>query len=237
MKNIKYKNNPNTSVLTFFVLFFLLGSSQGVSAQGDPLVIENDKVKVNTNLNVNGKLEAITLETKTITGNPDFTGNPNFSGVTTFRKTVKAEQIQLGNWIVKEENGQLVFTNGPQIMLLTPLAIGDKYGGGIVVHLNGDGHGLIAALEDQGKANWDQGMAMCNNYRGGGYNNWRLPNKRELGLMYRNLYKANMGEFSAEIYWTSEPFGILSWQQNFADGFQISNAKDNQFRVRAVRSF
>ncbi len=192
------------------LLILLISNSQDLAAQKDPLVVDKDKVEMNANLVVDGSIQGGEL---------------------------KVQSLQVGNWKLKEENGQLVFTNGTQILLIKPLAIGDEYAGGIVFQLTGDGHGLIAAMMDQGKTNWDEGMALCKNYRGGSYNNWRMPNKGELNLMHKNLFKANLGGFTPEIYWSSELFGILPWQQNFSNGVQIGNAKDNQFRVRPVRSF
>jgi hypothetical protein len=53
-----------------------------------------------------------------------------------------------------------------------------------------------------------------------------------------------LGNFNSSNYWSSTEYegysweGGFAWNQNFSDGTHINgNDKDNQFNVRAVRSF
>lgn len=76
-------------------------------------------------------------------------------------------------------------------------------------------------------------------YRGGGKNDWFLPSKEELNLMYKNLFKHGVGDFAVDYYWSSS-MGITdhAWGQDFNDGFQYDGGvKGDADRVRAVRAF
>jgi len=82
----------------------------------------------------------------------------------------------------------------------------------------------------------------------GGYNDWFLPSKNELDLMYINLKLIrDVGKFSDEWYWSSTESGIGggAWAQLFKDGQQNGDAswghlpgnKTNTYSVRAYRQF
>jgi len=100
-------------------------------------------------------------------------------------------------------------------------------------------------LSETGKA-----AQVCNNLNYNGYNDWFLPSKNELDLMYQNLKKNNLGGFSNDYldcgYWSSSQADSGNvWLQYFDDGTQNSEGtwsslfsnKDYSIRVRAVRSF
>jgi hypothetical protein len=76
---------------------------------------------------------------------------------------------------------------------------------------------------------------------GDGYDDWFLPSKDELDLMYRNLKQKGLGEFSNSIYWSSSQFNHdISWTQDFSDGRQYDYGVNNKNRansVRCVRAF
>jgi hypothetical protein len=68
------------------------------------------------------------------------------------------------------------------------------------------------------------------------YDDWFLPSKDELNLMYRNL--KDQGSFSTNDYWSSSEDGAYSaWSQNFYNGNQSNIARPNKIRVRPVRAF
>jgi len=79
---------------------------------------------------------------------------------------------------------------------------------------------------------------LCADYRGGGKNDWFLPSKNELNLMYTNLKAKGIGGFSDTDYWSSseasEPY---AWYQSFVDGSKDNNTKTNRLYVRAIRAF
>jgi hypothetical protein len=103
----------------------------------------------------------------------------------------------------------------------------------IVTYSLGTGRSLPAARQ-------------CDRLRFGGYDDWFLPSKVELGLMYLNLKEEGLGDFSDEWYWSSsEDNANNAWIQRFRDGYQWSRDPNNQyynnkqlkFSIRAIRAF
>ena len=91
--------------------------------------------------------------------------------------------------------------------------------------------------------------SICGNYSitvdGIIYNDWFLPSKDELNLMYQNkatidvTATSNGGNgFSSAYYWSStEANTTNAWLQTFGYGYQNNYFKSNTKRVRAVRAF
>ena len=80
---------------------------------------------------------------------------------------------------------------------------------------------------------WERAKSACASLGNG----WRLPNKEELNLLFKN--KIKIGGFANENdYWslTEDALGNAS-KQDFNNGNQYYNGKDNTLKVRAVRSF
>ncbi|MFT5164787.1 MAG: hypothetical protein ACI8P3_000010 [Saprospiraceae bacterium] len=119
--------------------------------------------------------------------------------------------------------------------------IGDIHKGGIVFQVDKSGqHGLICQKKDfEDTMEWQDAMTACKRLGGG----WHLATKDELHLMYKNLYKKDLGNFSDEEdengYWSSTEDGSdIAWGQLFGDyGLQGVEEKDSDARVRAVRAF
>ena len=84
---------------------------------------------------------------------------------------------------------------------------------------------------------------LCNDLVYEGYNDWFLPSKDELNLMYENLKVAGVGDFASFVYWSSsENNADYARGQYFANGGQYGYNKDfdseNDYsRVRAVGVF
>ena len=80
---------------------------------------------------------------------------------------------------------------------------------------------------------------VCQDYIGGGYDDWFLPCKDELNLIRENLYVNNLGGFSDYRYWSSTESGAdHAWAQYFlTDGSQNINFRSYLSRVRPVRAF
>jgi hypothetical protein len=90
---------------------------------------------------------------------------------------------------------------------------------------------------------------LCANLNFGGYNDWFLPSRDELDLIYKNLIHRNLGSFKTaqdranqtHVYWSSSQYNnYVTWNQYFNDGFQnyaTSLGKSDTFSVRAIRSF
>jgi len=73
----------------------------------------------------------------------------------------------------------------------------------------------------------------------GGYNDWYLPSKDELYLMYQ--LKTTIGGFATFFYWSSsESTATKGWIQNFGNGgfpIQMTYNKSIGLFVRAIRAF
>jgi hypothetical protein len=50
------------------------------------------------------------------------------------------------------------------------------------------------------EATWDNAISRCRNLNYGGFNNWRLPTREELDLMYKNLKQKGLGGFADTWY-------------------------------------
>ena len=73
---------------------------------------------------------------------------------------------------------------------------------------------------------------------GATYDDWFLPSKDELNLMYQNLKNEGIGGFSDENYWSSSEYNAnYAWGQYFASGNQRYYTRSANGRVRPVRAF
>jgi hypothetical protein len=92
----------------------------------------------------------------------------------------------------------------------------------------------------------DYAAKLCDMHVAGGYDDWFLPSKDELDLMYQTLKVQNLGNFTNDGYWSSSEYdGIYAWYQYFLSGWQdfnnsgqnFSDNRSSGFRVRPVRAF
>ena len=121
-----------------------------------------------------------------------------------------------------------------------------KFGGFVANEENG--HGLIVAIIDLGIMDWNSSKTACEELILNGYNDWHLPTKEELNLIYLNLKQYGVGGFKLGStvnylgdYWSSSqgPEDSQAWKQDFYNGKQYYNIyrKTHTVNVRAVRSF
>jgi hypothetical protein len=85
---------------------------------------------------------------------------------------------------------------------------------------------------------------LCDDLVLNGYDDWYLPSKDELNLMYQNIGQGasgalkNRGGFASNYYWSSSDYdGYNAWYQNLLSGTQNKGNKDGTLYVRAVRAF
>lgn len=108
---------------------------------------------------------------------------------------------------------------------------------GTVVRLAGGGENtcrIIAALGGSVAT----AAGYCDALSSNGHDDWYLPSKAELNLLYHNLKLKGIGNFSEMEYWSSSHYSKdHGWYQYFANGVQFVVPKSRTFRVRAVRSF
>ena len=96
-------------------------------------------------------------------------------------------------------------------------------------------------IDDQdlfGSFNWDEAKArvkLLNSQDYKGFNDWRLPTKKELNLIYEN--RDAIGGFSSNFYWSNtKDDAYYAWYQNFSNGYRDFNNKSYNRLVRCVRS-
>jgi hypothetical protein len=108
--------------------------------------------------------------------------------------------------------------------------------GGIIVYTDQNGeHGLVCSKIELGKTTWDEAKKLCENYENDGFNDWRLPNKDELQVIFSTR---TIRSFDRNFYWSSTEFNQTNlWGLNFADGDWNYFYKNATFNVCAVRSF
>lgn len=118
------------------------------------------------------------------------------------------------------------------------LKVGDiGPGGGIIFYIEGS-RGLEVSPR-LGEYNKNDAKKVAKDYRGGGYDDWYLPTKSELDLVYQNL--KSTGKIQDDTWHWSSSQGSFNtaWGQRFYDGRQdygdyYGNATHS---VRAVRAF
>ena len=74
-----------------------------------------------------------------------------------------------------------------------------------------------------------------------GFDDWFLPSKDELNLLYVNLCKKDLGDFDEDSYWSSSETDFsadYAWRQQFYGmGQQSYGTRDYADRIRPVRAF
>ena len=70
------------------------------------------------------------------------------------------------------------------------------------------------------------------------YEDWFLPAKDELNLMYQRLFIPRIGGLSGNSYWSSsEGSDTLAWYQALFDGDQHGITRGSTFKIRPIRAF
>jgi len=83
---------------------------------------------------------------------------------------------------------------------------------------------------------------ICNDLILGGYSDWYLPSRFELGFVYSNLVAKGLGGFQSNnnyyYFWSSSQYTSTdSYLQSFSNGYTYITSKNSSFRVRAIRTF
>jgi hypothetical protein len=106
----------------------------------------------------------------------------------------------------------------------------------------GAGKKNTQTLVDEGKFTLTAAR-FCYDLEYGGYDDWYLPSRDELNLMYENLKLKKLGDFADGKYWSSSYWGGNYWGplfQDFSDGNQDTAyfvRKTTSLKFRAIRQF
>ena len=137
------------------------------------------------------------------------------------------------------QNGTINQPPPPAQEVAPKYKIGDRGPAGGIVFYAKNGK-YMECSEVLGTFNLQNAVTLVENYDGGDFQDWRLPTKDELNLIYVNLKLRNLGGFGDDfnIYWSSSEYDYtFEWFQEFRDGNQAYNFKDTTYSVRAVRAF
>jgi hypothetical protein len=98
---------------------------------------------------------------------------------------------------------------------------------------------LIVETFKKTSGEWDTAAQKCEDLVYRGFDDWFMPSKAELDLMYGNLKRKNLGDFKEEWYWTSSrgysTGSYMAATQYFKDGRMELDGRGNRFYVRPVR--
>ncbi|MDR3303436.1 MAG: DUF1566 domain-containing protein [Treponema sp.] len=103
---------------------------------------------------------------------------------------------------------------------------------------------IVERLKQLGETN--RAAQLCDDLSFDGFDDWFLPSKDELNLMYINLKQKGLGDFSDGSYWSStQDDNDDAWVQRFNNGWvkilsngkQDGDGKRSTYYVRAVRAF
>jgi len=101
---------------------------------------------------------------------------------------------------------------------------------------------LMWAAKDNGSnINWTDAKSYCENYRGGGFTDWRMPTKSELKGLYDDSIFGNNGyhltkliNLSGSFVWSSETTGPKPFVTSFLYGLAYEETSSNARRNRAL---
>ena len=137
----------------------------------------------------------------------DFNSNNNNSNYRAISTTINflttGQQAATFSWQDKRTLSQIEQMDGYKVK---PRGVYSqfKHGGFVVYEKNG--HGLVAAITDLTKMDWNSAKTACDELILNGYSDWYLPSKEELNALYVNLNKLGVGGFVGYYYWSSAEF-------------------------------
>lgn len=98
---------------------------------------------------------------------------------------------------------------------------------------------LIWQRGEGGIMDWNRAKRYCDKLSLGGYSDWRLPDKKELGSLYPLRFKIIFPDLNRSYYWTSSVYPKnedRAWGVDFYYGDIQHGKKGNRCYVRCVRA-
>lgn len=97
----------------------------------------------------------------------------------------------------------------------------------------------IVAITSAGEGGYHAAARYCDKLSYGGYADWFLPNKSELGIMWTNVGSIPGLLTSGEFYYTSLEYdgSDKAWVRRFSDGMNAITQKNGAYYVRCVRKY
>lgn len=93
---------------------------------------------------------------------------------------------------------------------------------------------LIVTVQKTG----NHAALVCDQLVHNGFDDWFLPSKDELNILFVQKEAGRIGNFLAEEYWSSTEDDIdRAWQQHLGNGSTRSEIKVNSGCIRAIRAF
>jgi TolB-like protein len=224
---------------------------------GADLIIIGSVVKIGTSYTINSRM--LDIKTGEATLGKNVTGNDlnlltNMSrslidNLFTPGKVLDAEREQLS-----AEHRKLGAEKQQKVMVPRSTITGSKEigrGGRFIAYNNGTvldtQTNLMWAAKDNGSdINWANAKSYCENYRGGGYSDWRMPTQDELAGLYDsskrykatqhdyNLHLSELIQLSACCPWASETRGSKAARFHFGHGLREWLPQSSDFHRRAL---
>lgn len=117
--------------------------------------------------------------------------------------------------------------------------IGDIGPGGGIVYFVKSNEGWECSKEVLGCKKWNDAIKLCEEYRGGGYNDWYLPNIENLQYIYENLIETGKRYYTYSWFWSSSysSYSSEAYARWLGDGDSELLKKKEIFDILAVRYF
>lgn len=99
-----------------------------------------------------------------------------------------------------------------------------------------DSHLMVQKTDLSWTSTWSQAKELCEKSTVGGYNDWRLPTRTELNILY--THRKEIGGFGNGTYWSSafDSYYGTYWALDFTDNYEFRDSSSKRYAARAVRT-
>ena len=174
----------------------------------------------------------------------EYTGYENSVQTNFFKESYEVGDIGPAGGLVFYDKGE--YSDGWRYLEAAPSDISGAYVWGDNGSMEtstgiGTGKNNTEIIAGKSIAKKNNAARACLDYSVNGYDDWFLPSKDELNLMYTNLQKKSLGGFAYYGYWSSSSQYSnnfwYAWYQYFGNGYQYDCSRFNTHRVRPIRAF